>query len=70
MMDTSPNLFPYYMLENGIALSECKETAKILGFGWAGDGESGAEALANALVTHGPYGLLACGDKTLRTSSS
>lgn len=54
-MDSSPNLFPYYMLENGIAPSECKETAKILGLSWAGDGEIDAEVLANALVTYGPY---------------
>jgi hypothetical protein len=38
-MDQSPNLYPSYMLENGIAPSECKETAKMLGLGYAGDGE-------------------------------
>jgi hypothetical protein len=54
-MDQSPNLFPYYMLDNGIAPSECKETAKMLGLGYAGDGEIDAEVLANALKSHGPY---------------
>lgn len=54
-MDESPNLFPYYMLDNGIAPSECKETAKALGMSWAGDGEIDADVLARALRSHGPY---------------
>jgi Papain-like cysteine protease AvrRpt2 len=54
-MDQSPNLYPSYMLENGIAPSECKETAKMLGLGYAGDGEIDAQALADALKSHGPY---------------
>ncbi len=54
-MDSSPRLFPYYMLDNGIAPGECKETAKVLGLSWAGDGEIYADVLANALKVHGPY---------------
>lgn len=54
-MDTSPDLFPYYMLENGIAPSECKPTAKVLGLGYAGDGDTYPDVLANALKSHGPY---------------
>lgn len=54
-MDQSPNLFPDYMLKNGIAPSECKETAKILGLGFAGDGDTYPDVMANALRSHGPY---------------
>ncbi|MEP6922887.1 MAG: papain-like cysteine protease family protein [Pyrinomonadaceae bacterium] len=54
-MDKSPNLFPYYMRDNGIAPGECKETAKALGLRWAGDGEIDAQVLENALKAHGPY---------------
>jgi Papain-like cysteine protease AvrRpt2 len=56
-MDTSPDLYPYYMLENGIAPSECKTTAYTLGMSCAGDGEIDAQVLANALKSHGPYWL-------------
>lgn len=54
-MDSSPILFPDYMMKNGIAASECKETAKVLGLQWAGDGKIDADVLANALKVHGPY---------------
>lgn len=54
-MDQSPNLFPYYMLDNGISPSECKETAQILGLGCAGDGDTYPDLLANALKSQGPY---------------
>lgn len=54
-MDSSPNLFPDYMLKNGIAPSECKETAKSLGMRWAGDGELDAGYFAEAIKKNGPY---------------
>lgn len=54
-MDQSPNLFPYYMKDNGIAASECKETAKMLGLCYAGDtGVIDAGILTSILQKHGP----------------
>lgn len=52
-MDKSPDLFPYYMKNNGIAPWECKETAKMLGLK-AGSGDIEAEVLESCLKTHGP----------------
>ena len=54
-IDKSQNLFPYYMETAGIAPGECKETAKMLGLRWAGGGDIDAQALHNALKSHGPY---------------
>ncbi|HMT09968.1 MAG TPA: papain-like cysteine protease family protein [Pyrinomonadaceae bacterium] len=53
-MDASPNLFPYYMKDNGIAPGECKETAKMLGLKWAGDGDFTGEILHGILKSYGP----------------
>ncbi len=53
-MDASPHLFPYYMRDSGIAPGECKETAKMLGLRWSGDGEFTSEILADMLKNYGP----------------
>ncbi len=54
LMDASPNLFPYYMRDAGIAPGECKETAKMLGLRWSGDGEIYAEVLSDLMTRSGP----------------
>jgi len=53
-MDASKDLYPYYMKGNGISPRECKETAKMLGLRWSGDGEITADILAAMLPVHGP----------------
>lgn len=54
-MDKSPNLYPYYMQDAGIAPGECRETARMLGLGCAGDTKIiDAKILADALRMHGP----------------
>jgi len=53
-MDASPNLFPYYMKDHGIAPGECKETAKMLGLKWAGDGDFEGGTLYDILKSYGP----------------
>src|SRR5215204_3155691 len=53
-MDASKDLYPYYMKNNGISPGECKETAKMLGLRWSGDGEITADILAAMLPVHGP----------------
>lgn len=53
-MDASPNLFPYYMRDAGISPGECKETAKMLGLRWSGDGEIEASVLHDLMVQRGP----------------
>jgi ABC-type bacteriocin/lantibiotic exporter with double-glycine peptidase domain len=53
-MDASPNLYPYYMRDAGISPGECKETAKMLGLRWSGDGEIEASVLYDLMVQRGP----------------
>ena len=53
-MDKSKDLYPYYMHDNGISPRECKETAKMLGLRWSGDGDFTANILYDMLTTHGP----------------
>src|SRR5262245_34279446 len=53
-MDASPNLFPYYMRDAGIAPGECKDTAKMLGLRWSGDGEIEADVLYDLMTQRGP----------------
>jgi|SRR4028119_1785531 hypothetical protein len=53
-MDASPHLYPYYMRDFGIAPTECKETAKMLGLRWSGDGDFTAEILHEMLKNYGP----------------
>lgn len=36
-MDQSPNLYPYFMQEKGIAPGECRETARMLKLGCSGE---------------------------------
>ena len=52
-MDQSPNLFPYYMKNAGIAPGECRETARYLGLK-CGSGDIEATVLADCLKQHGP----------------
>jgi hypothetical protein len=54
LMDASKDLYPYYMKNNGISPRECKETAKMLGLRWSGDGEITADILADMLPVRGP----------------
>ncbi|MGA9994600.1 MAG: papain-like cysteine protease family protein [Pyrinomonadaceae bacterium] len=53
-MDASPHLYPYYMRDAGIAPGECKETAKMLGLRWSGDGEISADILHDLMAKRGP----------------
>lgn len=54
-MDKSPNLYPYYMEKAGISPGECRETARMLGLGCAGDTAIfDAGVLTDALKMHGP----------------
>lgn len=54
-MDKSPNLYPYEMRDSGIAAGECRETARYLGLGCAGDTAIiDADVLTNLLKMHGP----------------
>lgn len=52
-MDESPNLFPYYMKNAGMAPGECRETARYLGLK-CGGGEIEASVLVDCLKQHGP----------------
>jgi hypothetical protein len=52
-MDESPNLFPYYMQNAGIAPGECRETARYLGLK-CGSGDIEAQVLHDCLSQHGP----------------
>jgi len=54
LIDRSPNLWSDYMVKNGIAPGECRETARQLGLRAAGDGEIYPEFLADVLRKHGP----------------
>ncbi len=54
-MDQSPNLFPYYMKDAGIAPGECRETARMLKLGCSGDTSViDAQILTSMLKSHGP----------------
>jgi hypothetical protein len=53
-MNVSPQLYPWFMKNSGIAPSECKETAKMLGLRWSGDGEFTNEILSSMLKSYGP----------------
>jgi hypothetical protein len=54
-MDKSTELYPYAMRDSGIAMRECKPTAKILGLRWAGDTKViDAQVLTDSLKAHGP----------------
>lgn len=53
-IDASPNLFPYDMRDEGIAPGECKETARMLGLRWSGDGEISSEILYDLMSQRGP----------------
>lgn len=53
-IDRSPNLWSQYMVENGIAPYECRETARLLGLQAAGDGEIYADTLETVLKQKGP----------------
>jgi len=54
LMNASPNLFPEYMRDNGIAPVECKETAKALGLRWGGDCEIDPVVLFDLMAQRGP----------------
>lgn len=54
-MDKSPNLYPDYMMNAGIAPGECRETARMLGLRASGDtAQLDAGILAEMLKNHGP----------------
>lgn len=54
IMDAAPSLWPYEMEKSGIAPGECKDTARILGLRWSGDGEIEANVLADMMPVSGP----------------
>lgn len=55
-LDASPNLKPYMMRDfYGIAMSECREVATLLGMKCAGGGTFDATEMDKFITAHGPF---------------